>query len=98
MGGMITSCGADRRAAPGSPAVCPGGSGHGRGSSSSSTSSSTSTSISTPNAHRRTPKASPGFTLIELIVVVAITSILLLLLLGPIGQALNLTSRGQALV
>src|SRR5690242_12555935 len=39
-----------------------------------------------------------GFTLIELVVVVALTSILLLLLLGPIGQALNLTSRGQALV
>src|SRR5437764_5899190 len=37
-----------------------------------------------------------GFTLIELIVVVAITAILLLLLLGPLRSALNLTARGQA--
>jgi prepilin-type N-terminal cleavage/methylation domain-containing protein len=39
-----------------------------------------------------------GFTLIELIVVIAITAILLLLLLGPLSQALNLTARGQAQV
>jgi prepilin-type N-terminal cleavage/methylation domain-containing protein len=37
-----------------------------------------------------------GFTLIELLVVVAITAILLLLLLGPLRSALNLTARGQA--
>src|SRR4051794_31689253 len=56
--------------------------------------------VRTPNTQRRTPKAAslPGLALVELMVLVPLTSILLLLLLGPIGQALNLTSRGQALV
>src|SRR5687768_16888890 len=43
-------------------------------------------------------KSAAGFTLTELLVVVAITIIMMGLLLGPLSQTFNLTSRGRTMI
>jgi type II secretory pathway pseudopilin PulG len=43
-------------------------------------------------------KSAPGFTLTELLVVIAITIILMGLLLGPLAQTFNMTSRGRTMI
>lgn len=50
---------------------------------------------------RRTSKrrrAQPGFSLVEMLVVIALTVILMGLLLGPLGQSFNLVGRGQTMI
>lgn len=56
------------------------------------------TPLTGPPASSLHARARPGFTLTELLVVVAITVVLMFLVLAPLGQSFNLTARGQALV
>jgi prepilin-type N-terminal cleavage/methylation domain-containing protein len=53
--------------------------------------------VLSPYLHPRR-RARPGFSLVELLVVIALTVILMGLMLGPLGQSFNLVGRGRTMI